>query len=163
MRMRAISPKAEAVPTKRVGIQRPAFAAVFLLSGIGLAVAETKPESHPLPLHDGFYLDADVPCGEAYTAAMVQIMGERFEAGRNLCTIRSVARQGTSFAVTDQCQDTSTGKTHAGKITFVIPDAHTFMIGAKDDQQRFRYCPIPSLPQPFAHAKETVPDTPPFE
>ncbi len=94
---------------------------------------------------------------------MVQIMGGRFEAGRNLCTIRSVARQGTSFALTDSCQDTSTGKKRSGKLTLVIPDEHTLIIGAKSEQQRFRYCPIPSLPPSFKHAKETVPDTPPFE
>ncbi len=140
-----------------------AFATVVLLSALWLAGAEAKPASHPLPLHDGFYLDADVPCGEAYTAAMVQIMGERFESERDLCTIGSVSRQGTSFAVTDSCQDTSTGEKRAGKVTFVIPDAHTLIIGAKNDQVRFRYCPIPSLPPSFHHAKETVPDTPPFE
>jgi hypothetical protein len=146
-----------------VGVKRPAFAAAFLLSAIWLAGAAAEPPSHPLPLHDGFYLDATVPCGEAYTAAMVQIMGGRFEAGRNLCTIRSVARQGTSFALTDSCQDTSTGKKRSGKLTLVIPDEHTLIIGAKSEQQRFRYCPIPSLPPSFKHAKETVPDTPPFE
>jgi len=158
-----MSRKAEGARPHRVGISGSSIAAAILLSALSLAGAEAKPAPHPLPLHDGFYLDATIPCGEAYTAAMVQIMGRRFEAGRSLCTITSVSRQGTSFALTDQCQDTSTGKKHAGKVTFVIPDEHTLIVGAKSDQERYRYCPIPSLPPSFKHAKETVPDTPPFE
>jgi hypothetical protein len=143
-------------------VKEPVVAAVFLLLAAPLAGA-AEPASHPLPLHDGFYLDATIPCAEASTASMVQIMGGRFESGRNLCTIQSVARQGNSFTVTDQCQDTSTGKKHAGKAVFVIPNDHTLIVGPKDAAQRYRYCPIPALPPSFKHANETVPDTPPFE
>jgi hypothetical protein len=149
--------------THRMRVQAPVVAAVFLLSAASLAGAADKPASHPLPLHDGFYLDATIPCGEADSASMVQIMGGRFESGRNLCTIQSVARQGNSFTVTDQCQDTGSGKKHAGKAVFVIPNDRTLIVGAKDAAQRFRYCPIPALPPSFKHANETVPDTPPFE
>jgi hypothetical protein len=142
---------------------RTVLAAACLLTAAPLARSDAAPARHPLPLHDGFYLDAEVPCGEAYTAAMVQIMGDRFEAGRSLCTIKSVSRQGTSFAVADSCQDTSTGRQRPGKTSWVIPNDHTFIVGSKDQATRYRYCPIPSLPDLFKNAKETVPDTPPFE
>ena len=56
---------------------------------------------------------------EAYAAAMLQIMGSRFELGRQLCTIKSVSRQGTSNTLTEECQETVTGRKSAGKLTVV--------------------------------------------
>jgi hypothetical protein len=139
----------------------PSAAAVLtavLLARSGAAIA-----GNPLPLHDGFYLDADVPCREAYTAAMLQIMGDRFESGNNLCTIKSVSHEGRSFTVTDECQETSTGAKSAGTLTMVIPDNHTVVFGPEDDPMKYRYCPISSLPATFKDSQETVPDTPPFQ
>jgi hypothetical protein len=140
-----------------------ALAAAAILTAALLARSEAAPASRLLPLHEGFYLEADVPCGEAYTAAMLQVMGNRFESGRELCTITSVSRQGRSFTVTDACQDTSMGGKRSGKLTMVIPDDHTVVFGAKDQSTRYRYCPIPSLPDSFKDADEQVPDTPPFQ
>jgi hypothetical protein len=142
---------------------RTALSAATILTAALLARSEAAPERHPLPVHDGFYLEADVPCGEAYTAAMLQIMGDRFESGRQLCTIKSVSRQGKSFTATDECQETSMGRKSSGKLTIVIPDDHTVVFGTKDQSMRYRYCPIPSLPASFKDAHEMVPDTPPFE
>jgi hypothetical protein len=141
---------------------RTALSAAAIVTAALLAPSEAAAPAHPLPLHDGFYLEADVPCGEASTASMIQIMGDRFESGRELCTIKSVSQQGKSFVATDACQDTSTGKRRAGKLTMVIPDDHTIVFGSKDESTRYRYCPIPSLPASFKNAHETVPDTPPF-
>jgi hypothetical protein len=93
---------------------------------------------------------------------MLQIMGDRFESGRELCTIRSVSRQGTSFTVAEACQETSMGRKSTGRLTMVIPDDHTIVLGAKAETTRYRYCPIPSLPDSFKDAHELVPDTPPF-
>jgi hypothetical protein len=142
---------------------RTALSAAAVLTVALLARSEAASAGHPLPLHDGFYLDAEVPCREAYTAAMLQIMGDRFESGDNLCTIKSVSREGRSFTVTHECQETSTGAKSAGKLTMVIPDDHTIVIGPEDDPMHYRYCPIPSLPASFKNAQETVPDTPPFQ
>jgi hypothetical protein len=142
---------------------RTAVSATVIVTAALLARSEAAPARHPLPLHDGFYLDAEVPCGEAYSAAMIQIMGERFESGRELCTIRSVSRHGNSFTATDECQETSVGRVGSGKLTMVIPDDHTVVFGTKGKSTRYRYCPIPSLPDSFRDAHERVPDTPPFQ
>ena len=142
---------------------RTALFATSVLTAALLARSEAEPVSHPLPLHDGFYLEADVPCGEANTAELVQIMGSRFEAGRKLCTIKSVSQHGNSFTATDECQNTTTGGKRSGKLTMVIPDSRTIVFGTAAQQTRYRYCPIPSLPSSFKNADEMVPDTPPFE
>jgi hypothetical protein len=142
---------------------RTALIAAFIGTAALLARSDAAPAGHPLPLHDGFYLDVEVPCGEAYSAAMLQIMGDRLEAGRRLCTIKSVARQGTSYIVSEACQETDTGRKSAGKLTLGIPNDHTVFVGGKGQSTRFRYCPIPSLPAAFKDARETVPDMPPFE
>jgi hypothetical protein len=142
---------------------RTALFAAALLTAVLLARSEAAPAGHPLPLHDGFYLDAEVPCREAYTAAMLQIMGDRFESGNELCTIKAVSREGKSFTVTHECQETSTGTKSSGTLTLVIPDNHTIVLGPEDDPMRYRYCPISSLPASFKGAQETVPDTPPFQ
>ena len=140
-----------------------ALSAAAILTAVLLARSEAATAGHPLPLHDGFYLDAEVPCGEAYTAGMLQIMGDRFESGDNLCTIKAVSREGRSFTVTHECQETSTGAKSSGKLTMVIPDDHTIVLGPEDDPMRYRYCPISMLPASFRDAKEPVPDTPPFQ
>jgi hypothetical protein len=142
---------------------RTALFAISVLTAVLVTRSEAAPDNHPLPLHDGFYLEADVPCGEAYSAAMVQIMGGRFEAGRELCTIKAVSRRGNSFTATNECQNTITGGKHSGKLTMIIPDDHTIIFGTTAQPTRYRYCPIPSLPASFRGAHETVPDTPPFE
>jgi hypothetical protein len=142
---------------------RTAVSAVTILTAALLARSEAAPATHKLPLHDGFYLTADVPCGEAYTAAMLQMMGDRFESGHDLCTIKSVTRRGNSFTVTDACQETSMGRKSFGKLTMVIPDDHTVVFGTKDQSTSYRYCPVPSLPDSFKNAQEMVPDTPPFK
>jgi hypothetical protein len=142
---------------------RTTLSAAVILTAALLARSEAESAGHPLPLHDGFYLDADVPCREAYTAAMLQIMGDRLEAGRQLCTIKSVSRQGTAYVVTEACQETDTGRMSPGKLTLDIPNDHTIVLGGKGRSTRFRYCPIPSLPAAFKDAQETVPDTPPFQ
>jgi hypothetical protein len=141
---------------------RPALAAATLLTATLLARSEAAPARHPLPLHNGFYLEADVPCSEAYTAAMLQMMDDRFEAGRELCTIKSVYQHGHSFTATDECQETSMGRKSSGKLNIVIPNDHTVVFVANDNSTRYRYCPIPSLPDGFKDAHEMVPDTPPF-
>jgi len=140
-----------------------ALSAAAILTAVLLARSEAATAGNPLPLHDGFYLDAEVPCGEAYTAAMLQIMGDRFESGDNLCTIKAVSREGRSFTVTHECQEASTGAKSSGKLTMVIPDDHTIVLGPEDDPMRYRYCPISMLPASFRDAKELVPDTPPFQ
>jgi hypothetical protein len=117
---------------------RTAVSAAVILTAALLARSEAAPARHPLPLHDGFYLDAGVPCGEAYSAAMMQIMGERFESGRELCTIRSVSRHGNFFIATDECQETSAGSLSSGKLTMVIPDDHTAVLGTKGKSTRYR-------------------------
>jgi hypothetical protein len=127
-----------------------------------LTRSEAAPVRHPLPLHDGFYVEADVPCSEAYMAAMMQMMGDHFESGRELCTIKSVSQHGHSFIVTDECQETSMGGKTSGKLNVVVPDDHTVIFGAGGNSTRYRYCPIPSLPDGFKDAHEMVPDTPPF-
>jgi hypothetical protein len=142
---------------------RTAVSVAVTLTAALLVRSEAAPARHPLPLHDGFYLDADVPCGEAYSAAMMQIMGERFESGRELCTITSVSRHGNSFTATNECQETSVGSRNSGKLTMAIPDDHTVVFGTKGKSTRYRYCPIPSLPHSFRDAHELVPDTPPFQ
>ena len=142
---------------------RTVISAAVILAGALLTRSEAATASHPLPLHDGFYLDVDVPCSEAYTAAMLQIMGDRFESGNNLCTIKSVSHEGRSFTVTHECQETSTGAKSAGTLTMDIPDNHTVVFGPEDDPMKYRYCPISSLPASFKDSKETVPDTPPFQ
>jgi hypothetical protein len=118
---------------------------------------------HPLPLHDGFYVVADLPCGQADTADMVQIMGDRFESGRELCAITVVSRQGTRVTLAEACQETSAGTKTSGTLTVTVPDDHTIVFGAGDKATRYRYCPIPSLPSLFKDAQEMVPDTPPFK
>jgi hypothetical protein len=142
---------------------RTVLSAAAVLTAALLARSEAATAGHPLPLHDGFYLDTEVPCREAYAAAMLQIMGDRFESGNSLCTIKSVSRVGKSFTVTHECQETSTGTKSAGKLTMVFPDDHTIVVGPEDDPMRYRYCPISSLPASFRDAQETVPDTPPFQ
>src|SRR6476661_5250570 len=112
----------------RMNSQR-ALSAAAILTAVLLARSEAATAGNPLPLHDGFYVDADVACGEAYTAAMLQIMGDRFESGNNLCTIKSVSHEGRSFTVTDECQETSTGTKSAGTLTMVIPNNHTVVFG----------------------------------
>jgi hypothetical protein len=141
---------------------RTVFFAVAILTAVVMRSAAAT-AGNPLPLHDGFYLDADVACSEAYTAAMLQIMGDRFESGNNLCTIKKVSHEGRSFTVTEECQETSTGAKSAGTLTMVIPDSHTVVFGTTDDPMRYRYCPIASLPGSFKNSQETVPDTPPFQ
>jgi hypothetical protein len=141
---------------------RTAFSAAALLTATLLARSEAAPAWHPLPLHDGFYVEADVPCDEAYMEAMIQMMGDRFESGRELCTIKTVSRQGHSFTVTDECRETSIGGRSSGKLNIVIPDDHTVVFSAKGNSTRYRYCPIASLPDTFKDAHEMVPDTPPF-
>jgi hypothetical protein len=160
---RAGNPWWKTVRKSRTLNTRTSLCAGPLLIAALLARSEAAPVQHPLPLHDGFYLDAEVPCGEAYTAAMLQIMGDRLEAGRQLCTIKSVSRQGTAYVVTEACQETDTGRMSPGKLTLDIPDDHTIVLGGKGRSTRFRYCPIPSLPAAFKDAQETVPDTPPFQ
>ena len=137
--------------------------AISVLTAVLVTRSEAAPDNYPLPLHDGFYLEVDVPCGEAYSAAMMQIMGGRFEAGRELCTIKSVSRHGNSFTATDECQNTITGGKRSGKLTMIIPDSDTIVFGTAAQQTRYRYCPIPSLPASFKDADKMVPDTPPFE
>jgi hypothetical protein len=142
---------------------RTSLSAVAILTAALLARSEAAPARHPLPLRDGFYLETDVPCGQAYSAAMLQIMGDRFESARQLCTIKSVSQQGKSYTVTEECQETSMGRKSSGKLTIVIPNDHTVVFGSKGQSTRYRYCPIPSLPASFKDAQEMVPDTPPFE
>jgi hypothetical protein len=141
---------------------RTALSAAAILTAALLARSEAAPAKHPLPLHNGFYLDAEVPCDQAYTAAMLQIMGDRFESARELCTIQSASQHGQSFTLTERCQDTSMGTQRSGKLTMVIPNDHTIVFGSQNQSTRYRYCPIPSLPESFKHAQEMVPDTPPF-
>ena len=138
------------------------FAAAALMAALTPG-SEATSAGHPLPLHDGFYLDAEVACREAYTAAMLQIMGDRFESGNDLCTIKAVSREGRSFTLSNECQETSTGAKSAGTLTMVIPDDHTIVLGPEDDPMRYRYCPIASLPAVFGNSQETVPATPPFQ
>jgi len=57
---------------------RTALSAAAILTAALLARSEAASAKHPLPLHDGFYLEADVPCGQAYTGAMIQMMGDSF-------------------------------------------------------------------------------------
>ena len=142
---------------------RRALAAAVVLTAMLLARSEPAIAGNPLPLHDGFYLDTDVACREAYTAAMLQIMGDRFESGNNLCTIKTVSHEGRAFTVTEECQETSTGAKSTGTLTMIIPDDHTVVFGPEDDPMRYRYCPISSLPAAFKDSQETVPDTPPFQ
>ncbi|HSU06995.1 MAG TPA: hypothetical protein VLI93_15630 [Acetobacteraceae bacterium] len=138
---------------------RKALSAASILTAALLAKSQAAPAVHPLPLHDGFYLDADVPCGQAYTAGMLQIMGDHFESGHELCAIKSVSRHGNSFTATNECQDTTTGMKRSAKLAMVIPDNHTIIFGTT----RYRYCPISSLPTSFKDANEMIPDTPPFQ
>src|SRR4051812_38829678 len=142
---------------------RTVLSAAAALTAVLLARPEAARAGNPLPLHDGFYLDTDVACSEAYMAAMLQFMGDRFESGNNLCTIKTVSRAGRSFTVTEECQETSTGAKSSSTLTMVIPDSHTVVFGPDDDPIRYRYCPISSLPPSFKDAKETVPDTPAFQ
>jgi hypothetical protein len=137
--------------------------AVSIVSAAALASTSANPDGNRLPLRMGFYLAADVPCGEAFSAAMVQIMGNRIEAGRELCTIKSLSRHGTAFTATDECQDTTTGAKRLGKMKMVISDDHTFVFGATTHSTRYRYSPIASLPASFKDAQEMVPDTPPIQ
>jgi hypothetical protein len=141
---------------------RTVLSVAAMLTAMLPARSEAATAGHPLPLHDGFYLDADVPCAEAYTAAMLQIMGDRFESGNNLCTIKSVSQEGRIFTVTHECQETSTGTKSSGNLTMNIPDDHTIVLGPEDDPMRYRYCPIATLPASFKNSQELVPDTPPF-
>lgn len=136
------------------------FAASILTAA---PVASAAPARHTLPLHPGFYLEADVPCGEANMADMVQMMGDRFESGHELCTVTSMSQRGTSFVATDECQNTTTGRKHSRKLAMVIPNDHTVVFGTTARPMRYRYCPIPSLPTVFKDAHEMVPDTPPFQ
>ena len=55
------------------------------------------------------------------------------------------------------------GGKSSGKLTIVIPDDHTIVFSAKGNSKRYRYCPIPSLPNSFKNADEMEPDTPPFD
>lgn len=148
------------IPTMRL---RTAATAAAILATALLARADAAPARHPLPLHDGFYLNAEVDCGEAYLEAMLQVMGDRLEAGRDLCTIKSVSRRGTTFTLKERCQETDTGKTSPATLTLVVPDDHSLVLGRKAKTTRFRYCPVASLPGSFKDVDETVPDTPPFE
>ena len=141
---------------------RTALSAAVILTAALLARSEAATAGHPLPLHDGFYLDADVPCGEAYTAAMLQIMGDRFESGNNLCTIKSVSHEGRSFTVAHECQETSTGAKSAGTLNMVIPDSHTVVFGPEDDPMKYRYYHISSLPASFKNRRRRC-WTPPFQ
>lgn len=146
----------------RLGARTSLCAATLLVAAL-LTRSEAALAEHKLPLLDGIYLNAEVPCGEAYMAAMLQIMGDRLEAGRALCTIKSVSRQGTSYVVAEECQQTDTGRTSPGKLTLAIPNDHTIVLGGKGQSTRFRHCPIASLPDSFSGVQEMVPLTPPFE
>lgn len=128
---------------------------------IAAPLAQAAPAKHALPLHPGFYVDADVPCGEANMGGLLQMMGDRFEFGHELCTIKSMSRHGDSYTATDECQNTDTGRKHSGKLTMVIPDDRTVVFTAAQPA-RYRYCPISSMPSVFKDAHEMVPDTPPF-
>jgi len=124
--------------------RRSYFIVASIVSVATLAPTGAAPNGNRLPLRVGFYVAADVPCGEAYTAAMVQIMGDRIEAGGELCTIRSLSRHGTSFTATEACEDTTTGAKRSGTMRMVIADDQSL--------QQQSQCSNNSCRQAFAKA-----------
>jgi hypothetical protein len=121
------------------------------------------PTGTKLPLHPGYYVNAEAPCAEASQAIVIQFTGTAFEAGSDLCTINGVTHQDTSYTVTERCEEQTTGKTRSMTATIAIPDSGTFVTSTKSTATRYRYCPIRSLPASWKNAKETVPDFPPFD
>jgi hypothetical protein len=139
-----------------------AFAAILPMAAQP-AQTVPAPAQTKLPLHPGYYVNADAPCAEASQAIVIQFTGTAFEAGSDLCMIDSVAHRDASYTVTERCEEQTTGKTRPMTAAIVIPDSGTFVTGPKGAATRYRYCPIPSLPESWKNAKETVPDFPPFD
>ena len=144
-----------------------AVLAVILLTTATVAYSapvsvEASSTGARLPLHPGFYVESDVPCAEAFQAAIIQFTGKEIEAGSDLCAITKIARLGKSYTVTERCQEQTDGHWHSDRGTIVIPNSRAFIAGTKTTAQRFRYCPILALPESWKNSKETVPDFPPF-
>jgi hypothetical protein len=135
----------------------PTISATTPLAQTTPAPAETK-----LPLRPGYYVNSDVACGEAYQAIVIQFTGTAFEEGSDLCAIDGVARDGTSYTVTEKCQEQTKGKRHTANATIVVPDSGAFVTRVGGATTRYRYCPISSLPASWQNSKETVPDFPAF-
>jgi hypothetical protein len=134
-----------------------AFAAPTPLAQATPAPAETK-----LPLRPGYYVNSDAPCGEASQAIVIQFTGTAFEEGSNLCAIDGVARDGTSYTMTEKCQEQTKGKWYTANATIAVPDSDAFVTRVGGGTTRYRYCPISSLPASWQNSKETVPDFPAF-
>jgi len=135
-----------------------ALAAVALPASLPPAAAAPK-----LPLHPGFYVESDVPCGEMYQAAMIQFTGTAFEEGPELCRVVAVSHRGSVYRIAQRCQDQMSGTRSRQKGAVAIPDRFTFLNSVKSDATRFRYCPLSSLPGDWKGTKETVPNYPAYE
>ena len=127
-----------------------------------LAQATPAPAETKLPLRPGYYVNSDAPCGEASQAIIIQFTGTAFEEGSDLCAIDGVTRNGTSYTMTEKCQEQTKGKRHTANATIVVPDSDSFVTGVGGGTTRYRYCPISSLPASWQNSKETVPDFPAF-
>ena len=127
-----------------------------------LAQAASAPAETKLPLRPGYYVNSDAPCGEASQAIVIQFTGTAFEEGSDLCVIDGVARNGTSYTMTEKCQEQTKGKKHTANATIVVPVSDTFVTQSRGGTMRYRYCPISSLPASWQNSKETVPDFPAF-
>jgi hypothetical protein len=127
-----------------------------------LAQDTPAPAATKLPLRPGYYVNSDSPCGEANQAIIIQFTGTAFEEGSNLCVIDAVAREGTSYTMTEKCQEQTKGKKRTANATIVVPDSDSFVTRVAGGTTRYRYCPISSLPASWQNSKETVPDFPAF-
>jgi hypothetical protein len=127
-----------------------------------LAQATPAPAATKLPLRPGYYVNSDAPCAEANQAIIIQFTGTAFEEGSDLCVIDGVTHDGTSYTMTEKCQEQTEGKKRTANATIVVPDSDSFVTRVAGATTRYRYCPISSLPPSWLNSKETVPDFPAF-
>lgn len=128
--------------------QRPATAE----AETGAEGAATAVEVESLPLKRGFYVSTDTPCGEASNATLSLVTRDGVNGARTVCTFTRIERIGAdAYRVTSACADIQGGEppeasvdvyTLAGDSGFVMTTEYGWETSA-------RYCPQPSLPEPW--------------
>ena len=111
---------------------RLAIVAVSMLS-VGAAAADM------LPLKQGIFVPVGVACHGASNADMVNYWGGKDSIGYSQaeCTIKKLARKGTTYTVTDVCKDIQSGDTiDGGPTVLTIASPTQFRMNGKT----YRYC-----------------------
>ena len=109
-----------------------AIAAASMLTA-GAAAADM------LPLKQGIFVPVGSVCRGASNAEMVNYWGGKSSIGvaQATCTIKKMARAGTTYSVTDVCKDIQSGETiEGGTRTLRIASPIQFSM----DGTTYRYC-----------------------